>query len=116
MADDTQRIEEENASLREQIEQVQQKRREGFARAEELSRSVSVQEERERLQRVLAEQERIFEKEEAARESIGSDEEPTNEAGLTPSTPYTYTPRGPIVSDDADKDDDHDVNVSNEEN
>lgn len=117
MADDTRRTEEENDDLRRQIEEVQQQRREGFAKAEELSRSVSAKEENERLREVLANQKRVLEREEKIRGDIGSTDEPVNDAGLTPSTPYTYTPEGPIVSDDTDQDVDRDGEFDlNEEN
>lgn len=100
MADDVQRVEEENNSLREEIEQVQQERRAGFAKAEELSRSVTVQEENERLKEVLASQKKILEREDAIRGDIKVDES----KGDAPSydTPYTQTPKGRVYSGEAD--------------
>lgn len=108
MADDVQRIEEENNSLREEIEQVQQDRRAGFAKAEELSRSVTVQEENERLKEVLASQKGILEREEAARDSTrdGTASPVAIEGLATPDTLYTYTSDGPIVSDETNTADD----------
>lgn len=114
MADDIQRVEDENSSLREQIEQVQQKRREGFAKAEELSRVASVNEENERLKKVLADQTRILEREEKIRGNIG---EEADSGVRSPDVPYTNTPNGPIVSDDYEDVEDRDGELDlNEEN
>lgn len=113
MADDTQRVEDDNASLRAEIEQVQQKRREGFAKAAELSRVASVNEENERLKKVLAEQKRILEREEKIRGNIGEGDDPSVRAS---EVPYTNTPNGPIVSDDyddVDRDGELDLNEEN---
>lgn len=99
MADEVQRLEEENASLREEIEKVQQERRAGFADGAELSRAVTAHEENERLKLVLAAQRRVLEREEQARESLLSDEPTLNAEGLPVDMPYTYTEDGIIVSD-----------------
>lgn len=99
MADDVQRLEEENEAIRARIEEVQEKRRAGFGEGEDLSRAVSAYEENERLKQVLQSQEDVLAREEKVRESLLEDEEQVNEYGLPLDTPYTITDDGPIVSD-----------------
>lgn len=98
MADEVQRIEEQNAQLRDQIEQVQQERRAGFAEADEVSRALSAYEENERLKAVLKSQEDILSREQKIRDEMLNDEPVLTADGIPVGTPYTYTPEGPIVS------------------
>lgn len=99
MADEVQRLEEDNASLRDQIEEVQQRRRAGFSDAEEIARALSAYEENERLKQVLKSQEEILAREEQVRENLLNDEKPTTVDGIPLDAPYTITPDGPRVSD-----------------
>lgn len=99
MADEVQRLEEENAEIRARIDEVQERRRIGFAEGEELSRAVAAYEENERLKRVLESQEDVLAREEKVRENLLNDEPMTNEYGLPVDEPYTITADGPIVSD-----------------
>lgn len=99
MADEVQRLEEDNASLRDQIEEVQQRRRAGFGDAEEIARALTAYEENERLKQVLKSQEEILAREEQIRENMLNDEKPLTVDGIPLDTPYTITPDGPRVSD-----------------
>lgn len=101
MANEVQQIEEQNQKLRDQIEEVQQERRAGFADAQEMSRALSAYEENARLEEVLKSQQDVLAREQKIRDNMLNDEPVLNDAGLPLDTPYTYSPDGPIVSSES---------------